>query len=971
MSATVATVAYIPPLATASPSTFTDRPTNVNYGTSTAQPGNTNIYLYYFIVPYLDAHVLSPPSWRYAYIFWIVISVVFVLWTVLHQLNKYATLHTKPNPTQARTSILTRFFRSILIRRLIPTSASSPNQRSRWYASTLLTFGQLLTLLAFSGIILAVSLAGFDYISPTTCTWGGPCAVQVFHQGPPKSSYTPLRFRRRHAKPSSPPLPQPAEKFLKIPQPEKYLHQDHQDSFVEDEKDRGIEEPLQSQDQLAFHRLLPRASALSLNPGGWAPFNDPLLAAPNYDIPRNMWTISSRFGLIAYALLPFVVTLGLKAWPFNIFATPWLTNYGFDKSAVIHRWIGRLIWIWSTIHTITFTIQLTRDYNPYGRMILTDVWQYYRFNWGVVAYIALTFIVALSFNPFRDRYYELFYCSHVILSILCLVGCIVHYEPLWAWSVIALALWGAERAARLVIWFWINGLFSSKLGPRHFWASRPPNPTQLTLQNPTNQSSPRISLFAYGFVDLEPTPAPYSNNYQPDSPRQMSFNSSNPPLFQSGLQPKTPTTYIQIPPGFALAQVLPGETVRLTLNPIQSKMSWNVGQYVLVCLPSLGWWQTHPYTISNSYTLSKAEEKPEIVLIVRARGGLTRRLYDRLISSQTGKSSDTNGVLMRCQISQPFGSSSRIGWMGFENVIVICGGSGISFGIGLLEELCASFSGVGQVSRVRRIRFVWILRDHAHLSWVAPALRRCLLMVTPDQVRVDLYVSSSNSNSIQNSRSTEDQSNKKQQVQEKGMFDVGEEDDRFLLVPPNVPFGQHSDFSPRSSGELSITDRAASPTPSSKEDLTEFEGERQVRSEFDEMVSENVKTIGKQRRRNTISKRNQHQYQNQNDRSESRVGLIESENKIMRKSKRSVGIENGGFDINEVERLDIEDLSEIVRVGKVDLREILGIEISRSVGKSMVACCGPSRLSGIVRGLVADRVKEGNQVEIYTEDFSY
>lgn len=67
-SATVATVAYVPPHATAAPSTFTGTPTAVNFGTSTAQPGNTDVYLYYFIVPYLDAHVLSPPSWRYAYI---------------------------------------------------------------------------------------------------------------------------------------------------------------------------------------------------------------------------------------------------------------------------------------------------------------------------------------------------------------------------------------------------------------------------------------------------------------------------------------------------------------------------------------------------------------------------------------------------------------------------------------------------------------------------------------------------------------------------------------------------------------------------------------------------------------------------------------------------------------------------------------------------------------------------------------
>jgi hypothetical protein len=66
-SASIATVPYRPPLATGTPTT-TQPTIPYNYGTSTAQPGHTDVYLYYFIVPYLDAHVLSPPSWRYAYI---------------------------------------------------------------------------------------------------------------------------------------------------------------------------------------------------------------------------------------------------------------------------------------------------------------------------------------------------------------------------------------------------------------------------------------------------------------------------------------------------------------------------------------------------------------------------------------------------------------------------------------------------------------------------------------------------------------------------------------------------------------------------------------------------------------------------------------------------------------------------------------------------------------------------------------
>ncbi|KAG0149940.1 hypothetical protein CROQUDRAFT_652916 [Cronartium quercuum f. sp. fusiforme G11] len=952
-TAQLATVAYVPPHATAAPSTFTGSPTQVNFGTSTDQPGNTNIYLYYFIVPYLDAHVLSPPSWRYAYIFWIVLSVFLVIWTVLHQLNKYATsvshhpFRRQTSSTTHHTFITTRLLRSLSIRRLAPGSTS--NKPTRWYASTLLTFGQLITLLAFTGILLAVSLVGDDYISPTTCTWGGTCPVQVFNQGPPKSSYAPLRIRRRNA-PTSPPPPQSAER-----------------SWVDNPHE--AQSPLQVRSlHKDPHRLVARASALSLNPGGWAPFNDPLLAAPNYDVPRNMWTLSSRFGLIAYAMLPLIVTLGLKSWPFNVFAMPWLTNYGFDKSATVHRWFGRLVWIWSTIHTATFTVQLTWDYNPYGRMLITDVWQYYRFNWGVVAYIALTFIVGLSFNPFRDRYYELFYCSHVILSILCLVGCIIHYEPLWAWSVIALGLWGAERAVRLIRWFYINGLFSAHIGPTRFWCARP---TEVVAQHsPTTTLRPteHVSLFAYGFGPLEPTPAPYSLSYQPISSQTLHAPAPNTADF--GLNPvgpcPKPSTH-HIPPGFALAQLLPGETVRLRLRLVQGRTSWSAGQYVLVCLPSVSWWQTHPYTIANSCLLSEEE----MVLIVRARGGLTRGLYNQLAVG------DGKPVLVRCMISQPLGSSSRIGWSGFESVVVICGGSGISFGTGLLEELVAGLAG-GQ-TRVRRIRFVWILRDHAHLTWVAPALKRCLLMVGPEQVRVDLFVSSRGGETRQKKPASQ------LERLEKG-FAKEEEDGSYLLNPPHAPFTLHHEMSSQSSSELTMTQTErefATPSPSlpelraagGGEDLTEFEGERQVRSEMDEMISTTVKVEGKRRRRATLSRRANKQHGSESD-SFSPPVLPSPPTHRRENSRQSLlgggrGGEDLRFELEESERVDLEDLSEIVRTGRPELGEILGVELSRSTGRTVVACCGPSRLSGIVRGLVADRVREGKQVDIWTEDFSY
>jgi len=80
--------------------------------------------------------------------------------------------------------------------------------------------------------------------------------------------------------------------------------------------------------------------------------------------------------------------------------------------------------------------------------------------------------------------------------------------------------------------------------------------------------------------------------------------------------------------------------------------------------------------------------------------------------------------------------------------LIICGGSGVSFGLGVLEFICQKMARRQELGinpnddkfKTVRVRFVWILREYAHLSWISTALRRCIDMLSPDQLRVDLYV---------------------------------------------------------------------------------------------------------------------------------------------------------------------------------------------------------------------------------------
>lgn len=46
---------------------------------------------------------------------------------------------------------------------------------------------------------------------------------------------------------------------------------------------------------------------------------------------------------------------------------------------------------------------------------------------GLQAYVLLTILTLFSFKSFRDRHYEVFYWSHVVLVLLLFAACIVHH----------------------------------------------------------------------------------------------------------------------------------------------------------------------------------------------------------------------------------------------------------------------------------------------------------------------------------------------------------------------------------------------------------------------------------------------------------------------------------------------------------------------------------------------------------------
>lgn len=180
-----------------------------------------------------------------------------------------------------------------------------------------------------------------------------------------------------------------------------------------------------------------------------------------------------------------------------------------------------------------------------------------------------------------------------------------------------------------------------------------------------------------------------------------------------------------IPIGFAQAQLLPSRTVRLTIR-VARPFKWAPGQSCLVYLPELSRFQSHPFTIVNN-------NSHEIVVMVKARKGLTRKLYElvrqrslasvgpdradkRMSLSSMGPGGGVHvaPVFLKTWVDGPFGSAKRVRWHEHSSVLVICGGSGVSFGMAIIDYLCSMMARGQRGSKwnTQRVRFCWVAREY-------------------------------------------------------------------------------------------------------------------------------------------------------------------------------------------------------------------------------------------------------------------
>ncbi|KAF1993965.1 hypothetical protein P154DRAFT_587384, partial [Amniculicola lignicola CBS 123094] len=128
----------------------------------------------------------------------------------------------------------------------------------------------------------------------------------------------------------------------------------------------------------------------------------------------------------------------------------YLTDWSCSTHLLLHHWLG----YWTALHTIIHPAMLWSYYSQAGTYLAELkrlCWQ-----WGIVGTATACALIPFSLLKVRKMFHELFITSHVVLSLLSLIGYHYHvwyvYTYNWGyeiWMFVAAGIWALEHVLRI------------------------------------------------------------------------------------------------------------------------------------------------------------------------------------------------------------------------------------------------------------------------------------------------------------------------------------------------------------------------------------------------------------------------------------------------------------------------------------------------------------------------------------------
>ncbi|KAE8450255.1 hypothetical protein EG329_006683 [Mollisiaceae sp. DMI_Dod_QoI] len=129
-----------------------------------------------------------------------------------------------------------------------------------------------------------------------------------------------------------------------------------------------------------------------------------------------------------------------------------LLQISFDTYNLIHRWMGRMVVIFSLVHTLcwAYVKYKATGFEGIFHQLGTDPFAIC----GMLSTVAMIVIFITAFSPVRHAFYETFLDIHIIMATLAIVGIWIHchiaHLPQLPYVQTIAGLWAFDRVARVL-----------------------------------------------------------------------------------------------------------------------------------------------------------------------------------------------------------------------------------------------------------------------------------------------------------------------------------------------------------------------------------------------------------------------------------------------------------------------------------------------------------------------------------------
>ena len=425
-----------------------------------------------------------------------------------------------------------------------------------------------------------------------------------------------------------------------------------------------------------------------------------------------MASVRGRSGLLAvFNLIPTVI--------FALRNNPLIPILGvsFDTFNLLHRACGRVFIVESVIHTIAWgwSTQMAGGGEQLRIALATSV----SYLWGMVATCAFCLVFILSLSPLRHAFYETFLNGHRILVALGIAGVYVHLDkanlPQVPYVQLAIAFWVAE-------WIWRS--------------------TRIIYHNVSRK---------HGFtrITVEALPAEAC---------RVTFDLARPWHWTPGchVHAYLPAFALWSSHPFSVAWAENRQRGAITDAQITEKLAAHKSKAVSMSFKELEAGGRPPLYARQS-TLSKLSggqrmatvaevthrpERPNIALpkdsgctsvslVIRARTGLTRKIYEKAANAPSGM------ITTWGAIEGPYGGHESL--TSYGTVVLFAGGVGITHCVGYVHHLMLQYQ--AGTSSTQKILLVWSVPNTEALEWVRIWMDKILKMEgRRDVLRIQLFV---------------------------------------------------------------------------------------------------------------------------------------------------------------------------------------------------------------------------------------